>query len=222
MLPRFPSAPDQILTLPTDHRGFPVPWFVEWIDGKPDFRVMSGKKWELAHRKGLCWVCGRRMGRMNAFVIGPMCAINRVSSEPPSHPACAKFSAINCPFLANPRMRRNEKGLEEMGAHSIGGDAIKRNPGVTLVWWTLGYRVVSDGRGGKLVVVGNPERTQWYALGREATRAEIMQSIESGLPLLQGPAEDQDREEPGAGAVAMLSKMTAEALKLLPPEAPHA
>lgn len=213
---RFPDAPAQILALRVDHRGFPVPWFVEWIDGKPDFRIIGRGKWGAAHRKGLCWVCGCRMGRMNAFVIGPMCAINRVSSEPPSHPACAEFAARNCPFLANPRMRRNEKGLAEMGARSVGGDAIKRNPGVALVWWTLRYKVIGDGRGGVLIQVGNPERTMWFAQGREASRAEVMESIESGFPLLLEPAEAQDREEPGAGAVAMLTKMTADAMRLVP------
>ena len=214
--PRFPDAPAQILALPTDHRGFPVPWFVEWIDGAPDFRVIGQGKWGLAHRKHLCWVCGRRLGRMKAFVIGPMCAVNRVSSEPPSHPICAEFAARNCPFLANPRMRRNEKGLAEMGARSVGGDAIKRNPGVALVWWTLAYKVFGDGRGGVLIQVGKPERAMWFAHGREATRAEVMASIESGLPLLREPAEAQDREEPGAGAVQMLEKMTADALVLVP------
>lgn len=213
---RFPNAPEQIKALRTDHRGYPVPWFVEWINGEPDFRIIGQGKWGKAHRKGLCWVCGRRMGRMNAFVIGPMCAVNRVSSEPPSHPACAEFAARNCPFLANPRMRRNEKGLADMGACSVGGDAIKRNPGVALVWWTLSYKVVSDGQGGVLINVGKPEKTMWFAHGREATRAEVMASIDSGLPILQASADAQDRAQPGAGASAMLKSMTADALALVP------
>jgi hypothetical protein len=213
---RFPDAPAAILQLPTDHRGFPVPWFVEWIDEKPDFRVIGYGKWGKAQRQRLCWVCGGKLGRMNAFVIGPMCAVNRISAEPPSHPVCADFAARCCPFLANPRMRRNEKGLDELGAQPVGGDMIARNPGVALVWWTLRYQVVDDGGGGRLIHVGHPERTSWYAQGREATRAEILASIESGLPLLRAPAEAQDREEPGSGAVAMLERMTAEAMQLVP------
>lgn len=213
---RFPDAPPAILKLRTDHRGFPVPWFVEWIDDAPDFRIIGHGKWGKAHRQHRCWVCGQKLGRMNAFVIGPMCAVNRVSSEPPSHPVCADFAARCCPFLANPRMRRNENGMAELGAKSVGGEAIKRNPGVALVWWTLNYKVFDDGQGGLLIRIGEPMRTSWYAHGREATRAEILASIESGLPLLRDLAERQDREEPGAEAVAMLERMTATALQLVP------
>lgn len=214
--PRFPDAPASILQLRTDHRGFPVPWFVEWIDGKPDFRIIGRGKWGQAQRNRLCWVCGGKLGRMNAFVIGPMCAVNRVSSEPPSHPQCADFAARCCPFLANPRMRRNEKGLAGLEAKPPGGEMIARNPGVALVWWTLRYQVQHDDAGGAIIKVGHPERTSWYAQGRAATRAEILASIESGLPLLMDMAVQQDREEPGAGAVALLERMTAEALQLVP------
>ena len=30
--------------LPIDRRGFPVPWFVSWDDGGPDFRVIDRGK----------------------------------------------------------------------------------------------------------------------------------------------------------------------------------
>src|SRR5262245_10337978 len=105
------------------HRGYPVPWFVEWVDGEPEFRAMSRVKWWTAvgmGRDGIlrphqshCWVCGGPMARAGflatfAFTIGPMCAINRVSSEPPSHVECAEWSARNCPFLSRPHARRRE------------------------------------------------------------------------------------------------------------------
>jgi hypothetical protein len=48
--------------LPVDERGFPVPWFVAWFDGKPEFRAMDGLKWIRAVREHLCWVCGGRLG----------------------------------------------------------------------------------------------------------------------------------------------------------------
>lgn len=208
--PRYPNAPARMLARPTDHRGFPVPWFVAWFDGKPDFRVADQAKMRVAVTHEKCWLCGEKLGRFKAFVIGPMCAINRISSEPPSHKDCAVFAATACPFLIQPKMRRNEKDIPTE-THDAAGVGLKRNPGATLVWVTTSFRLVKDGRGGVLFGVGDPIETLWFAEGREATRAEVEASIESGLPLLREPAEAQ-----GPHAVAYLEQLTAKALKLLP------
>src|SRR5262245_13722710 len=101
--PDLPPLPDYMKSLKLDHRGYPVPWFVDWINGKPDFRVVRPDGPGIAHRKHLCWVCGKsRHTRLAAFVIGPMCAVNRISAEPPSHLECATFAATACPFLTHP------------------------------------------------------------------------------------------------------------------------
>src|SRR5580692_7475343 len=98
------TLPRRMTALPIDERGYPVPWFVDWIDGKPEFRAMDPRKFVRAIKEKLCWVCGQRLGVNVCFVAGPMCGINRTSSEPPSHRECAVWSAQNCPFLNNPRM----------------------------------------------------------------------------------------------------------------------
>lgn len=122
------QIPDRIKRLPVDHRDFPVPWFVQWFDdGKPsdfgigtaDFRVIDARKIGVAIRERRCWVCGDRLGVHLAFLIGPMCAVNRVISEPPSHRECAEFSAQTCPFLSRPRMRRNEVALNRQIAAAM-------------------------------------------------------------------------------------------------------
>src|SRR5215831_18617572 len=110
--PELPPLPRRMKALPVD-RGYPVPWFVEWIDGVPDFRIMDGRKLVRAVRERLCWVCGQPLGSFLAFTVGPMCAVNRISSEPPSHRDCAVFSAKACPFLTRPTMRRREAGRPE-------------------------------------------------------------------------------------------------------------
>lgn len=206
---RFPHAPAAILALRTDHRGFPVPWFVGDVDGKPDFRVIGARKMHLAVTRRLCWVCGRKLGRMLSFPIGPMCAVNRVSAEPPSHPECARFSAEACPFLTNPRMRRNGKDLPEH--EEPPGLMIDRNPGVVLLWWTLRYSTFDDGAGGTLYKLGAPERTHWLAEGREATREEVLKSIITGLPILVDAARRQ-----GPDAIAALDAACVAALELVP------
>lgn len=206
---RFPDAPDRIKALPTDHRGFPVPWFVARIDGKPDFRVIGPGRIEAAVRGHRCWICGRRTGLYKAFVIGPMCAVNRVAPEPPSHRQCATFAAKACPFLALPKMRRNENGLPDE-ASAPAGVMIKRNPGVALVWVTTAYTVVEAGEG-LLFDVGEPASVHWYAEGREATRDEVVTSIRTGLPLL----EDAAIAEGPAAAYELRSRLEA-VTELLP------
>src|SRR5262245_2742625 len=99
--PELPPVPERMRKLPL-HRGYPVPWFVEWIEGVPDFRIMDGRKLVRAVKEKRCWVCGELMGSYLAFTIGPMCAVNRISAEPPSHRECASFSARGCPFLTRP------------------------------------------------------------------------------------------------------------------------
>src|SRR5215467_3774641 len=95
----LPPLPKRMLALPIDGRGYPVPWFVAWIRGEPDFRVIKPGGAEIAYHRNLCWLCGQRLGTYKTFVIGPMCTLNRVSAEPPSHRDCAEFAAKACPFL---------------------------------------------------------------------------------------------------------------------------
>lgn len=219
----LPPLPDRMKALPVDKRGFPVPFFVAWLDeagnetmagsshGRPDFRIVGIGKVEDCVRRERCWLCGQRLGAYKAFVVGPMCAVNRVSSEPPSHRECAEFAAKACPFLTQPRMRRNEKDVLDKTCEP-GGIMIRRNPGVALVWVTREFRPFRAGRG-LLFRIGPHDNVHWYAEGREATRDEVMASIDSGLPILR-----QEAERDGPQAVQMLARGLAEALRLVPGE----
>ena len=214
--PNMPPLPKRIAKLPVDERGFPVPWFVAWVEGKPDFRVIGPGKREEAYRQELCWVCGQKLGAYKAFLIGPMCAVNRVSAEPPSHVDCAEFSAKACPFLSNPDMRRNEHTPRPEGYREADGIGIARNPGVTLLWGIVGhYKPFPDGQGGFLFDVGTPVAVRWFCRGRPATRAEVMASIDSGLPILKEMAEKD-----GLAAMEQLGRQVQEALKLVPEDLP--
>ena len=207
--------PDRIRWLPVSDKGYPVPWFVAWIDGAPDFRVVERGKLDEAVRRKVCWVCGHRLGSYLAMTLGPMCAVNRTISEPPSHRDCATFSALVCPFLSNPRMRRREAGLPS-DVVEMPGNGIKRNPGAVAVWITRGYKPFAV-PGGRLFTFDDPVQVDWYAQGRVATRDEVMASITSGLPLLQAEAATE-----GPQAVAALKRMTAKAMQYLPAVTPSA
>ena len=36
--------PPRMQTLSIDERGYPVPWFVDWVEGRPEFRAMNPQK----------------------------------------------------------------------------------------------------------------------------------------------------------------------------------
>lgn len=207
---RFPNAPPQIASLPTDRRGFPVPWFVTFIDGEPEFRAVDPSKIFQAHGKHTCWVCGRRLGPRKAFVIGPMCAVNRVSAEPPSCLSCARFSVTACPFMSRPLAKRADLSDLE-GTSQPPGLMIARNPGVTLIWETATYRAEKQPEGGLLFRIGSPMRVSWWREGREASRAEVIESVRTGLPALRRVAE-QD----GPDAVTFLNTLIERAVRLFP------
>lgn len=200
-LPR--PLPWRMKKLHVDERGYPVPYFVAWLndenepvgrsEGHPDFRMIFPGAIIKCHRESRCWICGAKMDRQNhrSFVIGPMCAINRNNAEPPSHFDCADWSARACPFLTRPHMTRNEKSGKE---HAVPppGVAIMRNPGVACVWTCRSYTTHRDPAGGLLFKLGDPTSVRWHCEGRPATRAEVQHSIDTGLPFLKEYCHGED------------------------------
>jgi hypothetical protein len=205
--PALPKPPARIARLPRDHRGFPTPFFVTWFDtdgkrtrdghGRPDFRVIDPDKIFRCYRKDLCWICGERLGVNKAFVIGPMCAINRTTQEPPSHYECAQYAVRACPFLSFPNRKRDERGVEHLKGN-VSGIMLARNPGVSLIWVTKTYQPfrAHAGNDGVLFRVGDPQHVEWWRETRRATRDEVRASIDSGLPALLAHAPTRaDRDE---------------------------
>jgi hypothetical protein len=216
---KLPPPPPRIASLPRDSRGYPVPMFVAWMKGgkpvfrgtpgaEPDFRIISPGFLMQAYRHGKCWICGGQMGGHRVFVMGPMCVINRVNSEPPSHRECAEYAALACPFLVKPRMRRLP--ADDIPDRRVAGILIERNPGCVALYETRKYEPVVSGDG-VLFEVGAPERVDWRAEGRQATRAEVIASINSGYPILMAQASAGGRE-----AVVDLERQRVAALRLVP------
>ena len=210
---RFPDAPPGVAALPVDSRGFPVPWFLAWNgQGEPNFQFVHPARAVQAVRDQRCWICGQRLGRMKAFVIGPMCAVNRLSSEPPSHPLCAEFAAKACPFLSRPFAKRGHVPDDVKAESATPGIMLERNPGVALVWWTLTYTAHQPNpTQGLLFDIGPPRVTRWFREGRAATRDEVLESIEGGLPALRQLAELDGHE-----GLAALDEQLGRALALIP------
>jgi hypothetical protein len=202
------EIPQRMTHLEISDEGYPVPWFVGWINGKPDFRLVDPEKLVIATRHKKCFLCGENLGVYMTFVIGPMCAVNRTSAEPPSHRSCALYAVKACPFLTQPRMRRNEKDMP-IDATKPAGEMIRRNPGVSLLWTTKIYTTVRLSNG-LLFKIGDPETLEFWSEGQYATKRQVLDSINSGLPILQEMAEEE-----GQIAVAKLKVMTNDAMKLI-------
>ena len=183
----FVNMPSRVKKLPLSEKGFPIPYFAAFneVTGKRDFRMISEVKMASAIRHDKCWVCGEKLGTYKAFVIGPMCAINRTISDPPSHKDCATFSAINCPFLSSPTAKRNERDPLPSSSQKAAGLGLKRNPTACAVWVTKSYRTFSPPGGGVLFEIGDPEEVLWFSKGVSATIEQVQHSIDTGLPKLR-------------------------------------
>lgn len=214
-----PILPRKMAHLPIAANGYPVPWFV-WINpanGEPDFRVIAPGKLRTAMLGRRCWLCGGVLGRHQVFCIGPMCGINRITSEPPSHRECAEFAAAACPFLSQPRMRRNLKIAKPEGAREMPGRPALRNPGGVLLWESASWRQVRV-KGGFLLDVGEPIRVDWWVKGKPASRAEAETILEAGAEFLRddAPAALEPREL--IEGLEVLERQVAAARQFLPPE----
>jgi hypothetical protein len=173
------KMPDRIAELAQDDKGRPVPFFVAWQDGKPDFRIVDPVKLYKCYYTHLCWICGQKLGTYLAFPIGPMCCVNRISAEPPSHLECAEYAAKVCPFLVQPKMVRREGGLPE-NIHAPPGVFFKENPGVTAIWVTKGFKPLLH-HGNLLAMLGEPTQVLWYARGEKASREDVIEAFKAGV-----------------------------------------
>lgn len=213
--------PRRMQKLPISDKGFPIPAFVAWLtqDKKNylpehtrgatrDFRIIDPAYMNRCFRFSRCWLCNEPLGAYRVFAIGPMCVVNRITMEPPSHRDCAEYAVQACPFLTKPAMVRNDKALPE--EHSMPGMGIMRNPGATALYQTLDYRRVRA-PGGLLCKLGTPERIDWWANSHKATRQEVYDAVEGGLPILMAQAEKD-----GPEAISELRKLRAEATPWFP------
>lgn len=184
-------VPDKMRRRPLDSRGYPVPWFVAWINGRPDFRIVDPQKFRLAIDKRRCWLCGGQLGKFATFVVGPMCIVNHTSAEPPSHMECAKFAVRGCPFLTIPASQYRDAKLPADTRANPG--MLTHNPEVTALWtcdeWQAFRAADPDGNPGTLVEFGEPKSVSFWREGREATASEANAALYKGLPQLQAMAE---------------------------------
>jgi len=178
--PDLPEMPARIKALPVDEHGYPVPWFVGWVDGKPDYALIEFDKFVRAADEKRCWVCGEFLGAHRAFVTEAMAAFTRLTTEPPCHSECAIFSVTACPFLTKRWVRAGEENLE-----------------VAWVWITKSYKWETDvdlirDMHDVRFRIGTCRKVLFYTAGRKATLEEVRRSMDAALRVLY---EHNGREE---------------------------
>lgn len=100
------SEPERIARLEHDPRGYPIPHVVlRADDGTPFFTINDDRKAWRAFLKGLCPICGERLGKWRWWVGGPQSAFdpNGWYLDLPGHHDCQQFALATCPYLAMPR-----------------------------------------------------------------------------------------------------------------------
>lgn len=98
--------------LKIDERGYPIPYFVSWVDGKPEFRFMDHVRQEMIIEKKVCHICGKKLNKdYNYIISGPIGYQNKISSDAAMHRECAEFSLMACPhlYLQKAERRKNDE-----------------------------------------------------------------------------------------------------------------
>lgn len=160
---RQTPMPERIAALPRDGRGYPVPWFVPVIDGKPDMQLLDERKQLRAIKERRCAVCGEPVGYWIAFITGPLGVANRVVNDPGMHEECARYAIAVCPFIARAGARRAAKHHPD-SERAIGG--VDARPDRMALYVTRSYRAISpDGRN-VLIRMAPAARIEWFVDGQ--------------------------------------------------------
>lgn len=111
--------------LARDERGYPIPYFVAIVNGKPDFRLLDAAKQKICAEHRKCAICGEKLIKgVYYFISGPLGAKNQVSTDPPMHRECAEFSMQVCPHLHFEKATRRDNNLPAEKGRVIGGFAM--------------------------------------------------------------------------------------------------
>lgn len=186
---RFDFIPPRMRSRPIDHRGFPVPWFVsnKTHDGLWDFVALDAARLDMAFRMGLCTLSGEPLGRHVAFVVGPMCIINRVAAEPPCIPELGEWAAQVCPFMSRPLAKR--LNVDASTVQSPPGIMVADNPGGCVVWTVKRTDFERDKSG--LYHFGDPTSVTWWTKGRKATPDEARALFAAWAAKLEAMASEE-------------------------------
>lgn len=109
------DIPKELAHLKLDERGYPIPYFARITDGKPNFRFQDDGKREIAVKRRLCGICGRKLPKDYCYnITGPQGLKNRVASDAFMHRVCAEFAMRVCPHIYFEKAERKEDTMPYM------------------------------------------------------------------------------------------------------------
>lgn len=100
-------APALLAARPT-FAGLPVPYFVGWVGGRPDFRLLDAQRQGFCFAYAKCAICGSAGPTPKYLICGPIGLENRVHTEPAVHEACARYALLTCPYLSRADSARRQ------------------------------------------------------------------------------------------------------------------
>lgn len=156
---RDTPMPPQIAALPRHESGYPIPYFVAWVDGRPDLKLLDQAKQIRCAKFRLCGICGQPVGYWIAFIGGPLTVANRVCTDPGMHEECARYAIAVCPFMARPNARRaaHHHPLSEAGPGHVA-----ERPERTALYITRQYTPFTPDSRNILLRLAPAKRIEWF------------------------------------------------------------
>jgi hypothetical protein len=193
----LPEPTPRIRSLPINSKGYPIPFFVSYVNGLPDFRMVDEKKYMQCVANNVCYICGQPMGRHKSFVAGSLMLVNKMNVEPPMHHDCATYAVKACPFMLLPKSVRRTAGMPEE-AIQMQGIQLPDNPGVAVIYTVPIYRFTM-GQHGAMFHLPDDGVAEWYTEGRLCTREEAVRFLAEAIERMRtalDPAEwDAQQDE---------------------------
>lgn len=92
--------PARLQNLEKDRRGYPIPFFIPVVNGKPEFKFMDNAKQVFCVLQRRCMICGEDLiPNEYWYLSGPKGLKIKTSSDPAMHEECARYSLAVCPYL---------------------------------------------------------------------------------------------------------------------------
>lgn len=142
------EIPKELSHLKIDERGYPIPYFVSEINGKPEFRFIRSERIEMIIERKVCHICGKNLPTDYVyFISGPMGLQNRISTDAAMHHVCAEFSLFACPHIYLQKSeRRHTDELAKSAVDHHRGIIPEKPSTLYLVRCDKWKKIVVDGR----------------------------------------------------------------------------
>lgn len=180
----------RITMRPRDSNGRETAWFAySDTENAVDYNLFRPGAVDDAIRFRRCWCCGEHRGKHSTYIASPAILVDGQSNEPPSHSNCALHAATHCPFLTGIQQDGNDRVVV---LYTSTQQPLRVTPSSTRFW------------------AGPPTSVSWFCRGREATRDEAVEALESAYAAMRRLSQDQ------AEHLDKLERLYGDALRLLP------